>query len=141
MLGDEALQLRAALAQLLGRELGGARAGPPHEVGDPDSPRHEVRAIGVDHPGDPIDLVVGDAGQRQRRIEAVGGMREVGFDRGRPQARVDADEQQPQPRPDEVVDLLTAVLLELRTREPHARDPAPAEPRPSRGRLSIPISR
>ena len=124
VLGDEPLQPLAALAQLLAGELGGARGGPPHEVGDPDAPRHEVRAIGIGHPGDPIDLVIGDAGRGQRRIEAIGGMREVGFDRGRPQARVDADEQQPEPRPHEIVDLAAPERLQLQTREPHARDPA-----------------
>lgn len=59
MIGDELLQPLATLAQLLARELGGARRGPPHEVGDSDSSRHEMGAIGIGHPGDPIDLVTG----------------------------------------------------------------------------------
>jgi hypothetical protein len=120
MIGDEPLQTRAALAQLLARELGGPPGRPSYEVGDPDAPRHEMRAVGIGHPGDPIDLVLGDAGRGQRRIEAVGRMREVGFDRGRPQAGVDADKQQPESRPDEIVDLMAAEGLQLQTREPHA---------------------
>jgi hypothetical protein len=52
-------------------------------------------AIGIGHPGDPVDLVTGDPSRGQRRVEAIGGMREMSLDRGRPQARVDADEQQP----------------------------------------------
>jgi hypothetical protein len=64
--------------------------------------------------------VVGDAGRGQRRVEAIGGVREVGFDRSRPEAGIDADEQQPEPGPNEIVDLVAPELLQLGTREPHA---------------------
>ena len=114
MIGNEPRQPLATFTQLLAGELGGTRGGPPYEVGDPDAPRHEVRAIDFGHPGDPIDLVFGDSGSGQRRIEAIGGMREVGSNRGRPQARVDADEQQPEPRPHEIVDLAPPECLQLR---------------------------
>jgi len=110
----------APLAQLLTRKLRSARGGPPHQVGDPDAPRHEMRAIGIGHPTDPIDLVTGDAGRGERRVEAIGGMGEVGPHRSRPQAGVDADEEQLHFRADEIVDLAAAKRLQLLTREPHA---------------------
>jgi hypothetical protein len=85
----------------------------------PTPPLDQVRAIGIAHPGDPVDLVLGDPGRGQGRVEAVGGMREVGLDRGRPQPRVDADEQQLQLRPDEIRNLVTPERLQLLPRETH----------------------
>jgi len=48
-------------------------------------------------------------------------MGEVGLDRGRPQARVDADEQQVDAIAEQVVDRLAAERVELGPREPLPR--------------------
>ncbi len=96
------LEVVPARAQLGGGELGGLGAGPADEVGDPEAAGPQPVAIGVVHAGGLVDGVLEDPGEQQRRVEAVAGVREVGL-RGRgPQAGVDADEQQPDVRPEQV---------------------------------------
>ena len=82
----------------------------------------QVRAIGVGHArvtrSTSRSMIAGSA---QRRIEAVARVGEVRVDRrGRPQARVDPDEQQPQPGTD--AGRATGCIperLQLGSREPH----------------------
>ena len=119
MLGDERDEALAAGTELVGRELGGPRGGPGDEVGDPDAAPDEVGAVVVGHARATVDRAIDHARSQQRRIEAVAGMGEVGLRRGGPQTGVDPDEQQPQPRTDEVGHDRVAVGLELGPREAH----------------------
>ena len=70
---------------------------------------------------------VEDPGAQQRGVEPVAGAGEVGLRGGGPQARVDADEQQPQRLAggrEEVGHLHVAEGLELGPGEPHGCHPA-----------------
>ena len=68
-------------------------------------------------PAPAVDRALDHARLQQRRVEAIARMGEVGPRRRRPQPRVDADEQQPQTRSDEIVDRGVAVRLQLGSRE------------------------
>ena len=77
-------------------------------------------AVVVGHADAAIDVPVDHAGPPQRRVEAVAGVGEVRRRRRRPQAGVDADEEQPQARADEVGHRCVAERLQLGPGEPHA---------------------
>ncbi len=80
-------------------------------------------AVGGVHAGAPVDLALDQTRLQQRRVEAIARMGEVRSRRRRPQPWVDADEQQPQPGPDEIVDRGIAVRLQLGSCEWHGRRP------------------
>ncbi len=68
-----------------------------------------------------IDVTIDHARQPQRRVEPVARMGEVRLRRRRPQPRIDADEQQAQPRSDEIGHGGVSERLELLAGETHRR--------------------
>ena len=120
---DERNQSLATGSQLRRRQLRRLGGRPGDEVGDADATPDQVRPVGVVHASPTVDPALDQARLQQCRIEAIAGMCEVGPRRRRPQPRVDADEQQPQTRSDEIVDGGIAVRLQLRSRESHERRP------------------
>ena len=117
--GDEATEALSAVAELARRQLGSPGRGPGDEVGDADATPDEVPAVCVAHPDASVDHPVDDAGESERRIETVARMGEVGRRGGRPQPRVDADEQQSKTGPDEVGHRRAAERLQLGPGETH----------------------
>jgi hypothetical protein len=96
VLADQRVQGRSARAQLLGGQLGGGPRGAVREVGDPDAERRQVAVL----------VRRETAGREARRVqrgpEPVARSREVMAALRGGQRRVDADEQDPQARPDDV---------------------------------------
>jgi hypothetical protein len=80
----------------------GARRRPFDQAGDADAAAQEVVPVGRGEPGGGVDQVVGDAGPQQGRVEPVAARREVALHRDAAQARIDADEQQPNAVGDQV---------------------------------------
>ena len=83
--------------QLLPGEFVGPDSGSPHEVGQTDSTTEQLQFIRRLQPTRGIDLVIGETRLVQRRPEAVARSCERRIHRGRPQPRVDADDEQLQP--------------------------------------------
>jgi hypothetical protein len=90
---DQLLQPAAALAQLVGGELRGARGGAAYQVRDADPARAQQVTVRVGHARRLVHRLGEDAGAEQRGVEAVDRVREVRLRRRGPQAGVDADEQ------------------------------------------------
>ena len=119
VLRDDAPQVLAAGPKLVAREFTGTYGRSIHEVGDPDATSDQVRSIRVREPGGSIDLVLDEAGLPERRVEPVAGVGEVRLRRSRPQARVDADEEQQHPCADEIGHLCIPERLQFVSREAH----------------------
>src|SRR5438477_5640037 len=96
-----------AVAEFPGIELVGARRRAVDQVRDAEPPPEELPAFM--RPEDPV----GEAGLVKRLPEPVPGAREMKPDRARPQARVDADEEDPEIRSDHVRDAPAARGVEL----------------------------
>lgn len=82
-------------------------------------------SIGVGHPRTTIDLVTDHPRRQQRRIEAVAGMREMGLSGSGPEPRIDAHEQQFQPRTNQIGHGRVSERFELGARETHRPDGTP----------------
>ena len=120
MLGDELAQPFAAGTQFGGRQLGCLGGRPLHDVGDPDASGDEVGPVVVGHAVGSIDVALDHATEPECRIEPVAGVSEVGL-RGRgPETRIDADEQQPEARADQVGHGHVTCRFEFGAAETHA---------------------
>ncbi|MCW2664983.1 MAG: hypothetical protein JWP83_6135 [Mycobacterium sp.] len=101
---------------------------------DADSEIQQVVAVSRRKPGRGVDQMIGDAGAVERRPEPIAAGSEVSLHRNASQARIDADEQQPNPIGYQVGQRLTAEPLQLIAGEPHLirRCPGPGSPSGSR---------
>jgi hypothetical protein len=99
---DKGLKPGTPCSELGGGEFIGPGSRAIDQVGDPDATLHKVRAVLLRHRFTSVKITIYDAGQSQRRIETVPGMCEVRLRCGRPQARIDADEEQLQPWADQI---------------------------------------
>jgi len=102
-------------------ELVGTRGRLSNQVGDADATRVQVHDVGRSEALRCVDDVVDDPGAVKRRVEAIAAAAEVALHRHREQARVDADDQQPDVGPEQIGECAAAKGLELATTEPHAR--------------------
>ena len=118
---DDVGQAVARERQLRRGHLIGSRGRLRDEVRDADADRGQLGPVLGRHPGRDVQLSSGDAGPVQRRPEPVPGPGEVRVRRCGPQSRVDPDDEQPQPRWEEVVDASATMRLELRPGEPSSR--------------------
>ena len=91
-------QTLGAGAQLVARELVGAAVARFDEVRDAEAARVNAARSSSVKPSTKSGSSGEDPGGHERGIEPVAGMGERRLRRGRPEARVDADEQQPQVR-------------------------------------------
>ena len=91
---DEGLQPGAPRPEFGGGEFIGPGGRAIHQVGDPDTTLHQVRAVLLCHRPTAVKITINDAGEAQRRIETVARVRKVRLGCGRPQARIDPDEEQ-----------------------------------------------
>jgi len=121
VLGHEPPELLAALTKLGGAELRRPGRGSVGHVRDTDAPAQKVGPIVVGHPLAPVDRPGDDAGHRQRRIEAIAGVREVRLRGGGPEPGVDPDEQQLQIGTDEIGNGGVSEGLEFVSAEAHGR--------------------
>jgi hypothetical protein len=117
VLRDERGQRHRTRAKLVAGQLVGSRGGPPDDIGDPDPAREEGDPVGIGHPGGRVDPALEDSGAQQRRIEPVARVGKMRPGRGRPQTRIDTDEEQPQAGTDEIGHIGVAEGLQLRASE------------------------
>jgi hypothetical protein len=106
-------QALAALAQLVGGQLVGAGRCDRNEVGDAHALGEQFRLRVRRHAARRVDHGRRDPGAVQGRPEPVAAAGEVRIHRRRPQARVDADEQQPDVGAEQVVDRRPVERLQL----------------------------
>jgi hypothetical protein len=111
--GHEGLEPGRALDQLPRGELVGPGRGPADEVGDADPSAYQLGEVVAGHPGQAVGGRREEACRHQGRPEAVRRVAEVDLGRRGAQARVDPDEDEPDPRPHQIGHLDTAEGLEL----------------------------
>jgi hypothetical protein len=128
MLGDECLQPGTSRPQLGGGELIGSGGRAIHQIGDPNTPPHQVGAVLVGHGLTPIEITIDDAGQSQRWIKAVAGMCEVCLRCRRPQARIDPDKEQFQSWTEQIRNRRIPERLQLGLSKAHNGHRSSAEP-------------